>query len=368
MSLKDLIINKIKTKGPITVSEYMDDCLFNEQYGYYRIHNPLGDRGDFITAPEISQIFGELIGIWIIDLWQRSGQPGLLNLIELGPGHGTMMADILRILPEELRAKTNTHLVEVNEILINLQKQKLSGQNIHWHSSIPDAFDAISDGFTIVLANEFFDVLPIHQLIMSDSGWQERYVDCKKDKLVFSTGPVSANIYPPLTEISQIPTGSVYEICPLAFEVLTLVSEFMLKQNGAFLAFDYGFVLNTFGDTLQAVHSHSYHDILKDPGNSDLTAHINFFKFVEHLSNFDLNIFGPNLQGTFLSELGIDIRAHTLKSKATELQAAEIDRSVHRLINTTQMGELFKVLCIASKSLPKPSGFATCFTHQTSVM
>lgn len=363
MMLKEYLIKKIKRDGPITMADYMHECLYNPQFGYYQTRNPIGAAGDFITAPEVSQLFGELIGIWLLDLWQRSDQTAPLNLVEFGPGQGTMMADILRTLADKVQVQV--HLVEVNQTLIKVQKQKLPYPNVQWHKTIPQAVASITQGTTIFLANEFFDALPIHQLVKSDIGWQERYITIDaEDNLKFSDGELSRKIYPPPIDLSEVRNGAIYEYNPVSLEVTELVSKFLEQQLGAFLIIDYGTIENLLGDTLQAIRHHSYNNILEDPGNADLTAHINFFKLVEQAKNFDVNIFGPNLQGTFLSELGINIRAKELKNNASEMQIAEIDRAVHRLTSTIQMGNMFKVLCLTSKNLPKPSGFATCSINQ----
>ena len=202
--LRDLIAES----GPLSVAKYMEACLYHPQHGYYRTHNPIGAQGDFITAPEISQVFGELIGAWFIDLWVRMGQPAPINLIELGPGRGTLLQDFLRIAPDSFKCAATLHLVEINEVLKEIQQQSLEGYQPHWHTTIDDALARCTEGAVFIIANEFFDALPIHQFIND----QEKVIkfDSQKNCLAYDFVPAK---------------HQALETCPLAIEITRKITD-----------------------------------------------------------------------------------------------------------------------------------------------
>jgi SAM-dependent MidA family methyltransferase len=338
----------------------MDLCLTHPRHGYYVSRDPFGREGDFITAPEVSQMFGELLGLWTASVWKAMGSPPLLRLIELGPGRGTMMADALRalrVLPPLFKA-LSVHLVDINPALRGKQRSMLSGiGNIGWHDSIDD----VPDGPAIILANEYFDVLPIHQAVRVDTGWHERVVEIGLDgELVFGIAaepmPRFEVLLPPL--VRAAPLGAVFEWRPDA-EIMKIATR-VRDQDGAALIIDYGHRRSDAGDTLQAIARHSFADPLKNPGQADVTAHVDFEALVRAAEDIGVRVHGPVPQGEFLTRLGIETRALTLMAKASHEVSEDISSALKRLIGGGRggMGELFKVLAISEPNLTALAGFA----------
>jgi NADH dehydrogenase [ubiquinone] 1 alpha subcomplex assembly factor 7 len=358
--LQSEIKTLIKASGPMPVWRYMELCLTHPKFGYYVSRDPLGREGDFTTAPEVSQMFGELLGLWAASVWKAIGSPSLLRLIELGPGRGTMMADALRalrVLPP-LYQSLSIHLVEINPVLRDKQKSTLSGaRNIAWHDSIDD----IPDGPTIILANEYFDVLPIHQMVKRETGWHERTVDIDASgKLVFSTAaeptPRFEVLLPPL--VRAAPVGAVFEWRPDA-EIMKIATR-VRDQDGAALIIDYGHVRSDAGDTFQAIARHSFTDPLKDPGQADVTAHVDFQALARAAEDLGARVHGPVPQGEFLKRLGIETRALTLMAKASHEVSEDISGALKRLTGGGRggMGSMFKVLAVSEPNLTSLAGFA----------
>ncbi len=357
-SLQSEIKRLIKASGPMPVWRYMELCLTHPEFGYYVSRDPLGREGDFTTAPEVSQMFGELLGLWAASVWKAIGSPPLLRLIELGPGRGTMMADALRalrVLPP-LYQSLSVHLVEINPVLREKQKSTLSGaRNIAWHDSIDD----VPDGPTIILANEYFDVLPIHQMVKRESGWHERTVDLDaSDKLVFGAAaepvPRFEVLLPPL--VRAAPVGAVFEWRPDA-EIMKIATR-VRDQDGAALIIDYGHVRSDAGDTFQAIVRHSFTDPLKNPGHADVTAHVDFQALARAAEDVGARVHGPAQQGEFLKRLGIETRALTLMAKATPEVSEDISSALKRLIGGGRggMGSMFKVLAVSEPHLTSLAG------------
>ena len=322
--LQSEIKKLIKSSGPMPVWRYMELCLTHPQYGYYVSRDPLGREGDFTTAPEVSQMFGELLGLWAASVWKAIGSPPLLRLIELGPGRGTMMADALRalrVLPP-LYQSLSVHLVEINPVLREKQKATLSGvRNIAWHDSI----DEVPDGPAVIFANEYFDVLPIHQVVKRETGWHERTVEIDDSgKLVFGVGreptPRFEVLLPPL--VRAAPVGAVFEWRPDA-EIMKIASR-VRDQDGAALIIDYGHLRSDAGDTFQAIARHSFTDPLKNPGQADVTAHVDFEALARAAEDVGARVHGPVPQGDFLKRLGIETRAVTLMAKASHEVSEDI--------------------------------------------
>ena len=337
----------IAIDGPIPVDRYMELCLGHPQHGYYVTRDPLGARGDFITAPEVSQMFGELIGAWAAAVWQQMGAPRELRLIELGPGRGTLMADALRAakaMPEFADA-LSVHLVEMSPALREAQQAKLGA--VTWHSQIED----VPEGPCITIANEFVDALPVDQLVKGRDGWHMRMVGVVDDHLAFVVSP---DALPGRTEI-EAPSGAILE--SRHDRPVALLARRMAGHGGAALVIDYGHAATGFGDTLQAVRGHRYADPLADPGESDLTTQVDFAALARTARREGARTHGPIPQGEFLRRLGIAQRAARLKQKATPQQAADIDSALARLTAADQMGELFKVLAIADAKLAALPGF-----------
>jgi NADH dehydrogenase [ubiquinone] 1 alpha subcomplex assembly factor 7 len=349
----------IKSSGPIPVWRYMELCLMHPQHGYYLSKDPLGREGDFITAPEVSQMFGELLGLWAASVWKAIDSPPILRLIEIGPGRGTLMADALRalrVLPPLYQALT-IHLVEVNPVLRDKQKSALSGtRNITWHDTIDD----VPDGPSVIFANEYFDVLPIHQAVKTENGWHERTVELDDSgKLVFATASDPIPRFDVLLPawVREAPVGAVFEWRPDA-EVMKIASR-VRDQEGAALIIDYGHVRSDAGDTFQAIAKHSFADPLKNPGQADVTAHVDFQALVRAAEDLGAGVHGPVPQGDFLKRLGIETRAVNLMAKATREASEDVASALKRLVGggSSGMGQMFKVLGISEPNLTTLAGF-----------
>ena len=349
----------IKSSGPMPVWRYMQLCLTHPEHGYYVSRDPLGREGDFTTAPEVSQMFGELLGLWAASVWKAIGSPPVLRLVELGPGRGTMMADALRalrVLPP-LYQSVSVHMVEINPVLRDKQKATLSGvRNVAWHDSI----DEIPEGPAIILANEYFDVLPIHQAVRRESGWHERVVELDDaGKLIFGAAPEPIPrfevLLPPL--VRAAPVGAVFEWRP-DLEIMKLATR-VRDQDGAALIIDYGHLRSDAGDTFQAVARHSFTDPLSAPGQADVTAHVDFQALARAAEDLGARVHGPVTQGEFLKRLGIETRAVTLMAKATHEVSEDISGALKRLTDSGRgsMGEMFKVLGVSEPQLTSLAGF-----------
>lgn len=355
-ALLQIIKDKIRENGPITIAEYMQLCLSHPVHGYYIKQDPFGTQGDFITAPEISQTFGELIGLWTADLWTRLGG-GPAALVELGPGRGTLMADALRAtrMVPEFHESLTVHMIETSPVLQTAQYYAL--QEMHPRLEWDETLDNLPDKPTFFIANEFFDALPIRQHVQTPNGLRERRVGVDDESgdlcYVMDVGGLSL-----AKGDKTIKDGTIIESCQAAKEVLGRLCDHLQKFGGAALIIDYGYLGDSHQDTLQAVKDHLYHPALKDPGNADLTAHVDFATLREVAEAHGVAAHGPVSQGKFLSRLGIDIRAEKLLANvAGEEQAEALIGGIRRLIDPAQMGELFKVLGILSDHAIEPAGF-----------
>jgi len=354
------LAQRIAQSGPITVADFMAAALSDPEFGYYAHRMPLGSEGDFVTAPEISQMFGELIGLWCVDLFEQLGSPAALRLIELGPGRGTLMADLWRaaaICPAFQKA-ARIRLVEINPTLRELQKAALDGLAAEWRASFAEAAPSEQDSPLIVIANEFFDALPVHQLEKTACGWRERMVgfDPGRQAFFFAAAPeptpVCAEIPPSLRDA---PSGSIFETGLEARALIKQIAAEIGASKGAALIIDYGHGESAIGDTLQAVRGHRYHDVLADPGLADITAHVDFATLIRAAAAKGVRCRGPVTQAEFLRRLGIAQRAGRLSQTRPE-RAEEISIALHRLIDGDKMGTLFKMLAVAERSLI-PVGF-----------
>jgi SAM-dependent MidA family methyltransferase len=350
----------IASSGPMPVWRYMGLCLTHPRYGYYVSRDPLGREGDFTTAPEVSQMFGELLGLWAASVWRAMDSPPELRLIELGPGRGTMMADALRalrVLPPLYQA-LSIHLVEINPVLREKQKATLSGvRNITWH----DHLDEVPPGPSVILANEYFDVLPVHQMVKREAGWHERTVEIGADgNLAFGASaepmPRFEVLLPPL--VRAAPVGAVFEWRPDA-EIMKIATR-VRDDGGAALIIDYGHLRSDAGDTFQAIARHSFADPLKNPGQADVTAHVDFQALVRAAEDLGAQVHGPVPQGEFLRRLGIEQRAATLMAKTTPEVSEDISGAMKRLTEGGRggMGSMFKVMAISAPALETLAGFA----------
>jgi len=355
--LKDEIVAMIAQEGPITLERYMSLCLSHPKYGYYITRDPFGQNGDFVTAPEISQMFGELLGVWLVEAWRAAGSPSPVRLAELGPGRGTLMSDVLRvarIAPPFLEALT-LHLVETSPVLRERQRETLAGagKEPQWHSDAGE----IPPGPAFILANEFFDALPVRHFVKTIGGWRERLVGLGHEgELTF--GLLDA---PREDLVVEAKEGSIIEIGAAGQTVMADLAARIAAQGGAMLAIDYGYEHTSLGDSFQAVKGHDYVDPLAEPGEADLTAHVDFAALARAARGVGAKVLGPTTQGAFLQRLGITQRAATLARKATPEQAEAIGAALRRLTDAEDprdMGALFKVVAITHPALPDLPGFA----------
>jgi len=345
--LKDRLIAKIKAEGPITVAEYMTICLLDPVHGYYPTRDPLGSDGDFITAPEISQMFGEIIGLWCVQTWQDMGRPETVQLIELGPGRGIMMSDILRAaqLDKDFLKAVSVTLIEASPALEAVQGKTLGKAPcpISWALSLEKA----PTGPSIIIGNEFLDCLPIRQFIQKDrfagrAGWQERMVALDDGNLRFGVSPavISESLQATLPEAQEeAKNDDLLETCPASAQIIDQIKERFETYIGRALFIDYG-----------------PETTVSDPGNTDLTARVDFGALIEMAKAVDLSATTPVPQREFLSKLGLEMRAVAL-SRAKPDSRDKIARQLHRLTASDEMGELFKAICFQSDGLELPLGF-----------
>lgn len=350
MSLKDDLIARIAASGPITVADFMAEALLHPRYGYYATGDPLGASGDFITAPEISQMFGELVGLSLAQSWLDQGAPSPFSLAELGPGRGTLMADMLRVTKSVpgFHAAIQVVLVEASATLRARQSEALTGVQATWYDSVDD----LPEMPLWLVANEFFDALPIRQFQRDGQFWRERRVGGTDEELIF--GLAAPAPQPDLDDrLKDTKDGDIVETCPAGAAIMSRIGQHIASHGGAALIFDYG-DWRSLGNTLQAVRGHAPTDPLADPGHADLTAHVDFEALANHAHPAAYSRLTP--QGVFLERLGITARAQNLAGK---LNGAALDAHVaahRRLTHPEEMGNLFKVLGVFPASAAPPPG------------
>lgn len=350
-ALADILIRQIAATGPITLADYMAACLLHPQHGYYTTRDPFGAAGDFTTAPEISQMFGEMLGLCLAQAWLDQGQPAPFVLAELGPGRGTLMADVVRATARVpgFRDARRLHLVEQSPVLRHQQQRALAGLSVDWHDDVSD----LPDAPLFLLANEFFDALPIRQFTRKRDGWAETMVGHSNNRLVF--GQTTAT---PLSHLAQrladTTIGDVVEICPSAQGIMNQIATRIAARGGAALVVDYG-DWGSKGDTFQAMRNHAYADPLAEPGLADLTAHVDFAALADAAPGVR---HGFSAQGALLAQLGIAARAAQLaKVLAGDALTSHL-AAVRRLTSPSEMGQLFKVLALSPQGGPPVPGIA----------
>ena len=363
MSLKTRMADLIAAQGPISVAQFMTVALLDPKEGYYATRDPFGAGGDFTTGPEISQMFGEMVGLWLVQAWADQGCPKNPRLVELGPGRGTLMADILRtakVAPEFLM-DLEVVLIEASPVLQEMQADKLRGlgADISWQ---PQFDDSLADRPLFLVANEFFDALPVRQYVKTERGWCERMITEKDGELAFALAPVPL---PPAAQpagLERAPEGGVYETSPAATALAEDIARSIAARGGAGLIIDYGYdALDNskragFAETLQAVSGHRFADVLAEPGEDDLSAHVDFAALGAAGKRGGAQPFGPVTQGAFLAHLGITERAEQLMQANPE-QAPDLLAAVERLIGHDAMGRLFKVLALLPPAITDVAGF-----------
>ncbi len=344
----------IAAGGPISVSEYFALCLSDPAHGYYMSRDPFGRAGDFTTAPEISQMFGELVGVWLASAWRALGKPARPLIAEIGPGRGTLANDIARTLDKvepALRRLARFKLIETSERLRQVQATTLRGMGrFDWHASI----DELPHEPLLIVGNEFFDAIPIRQYVKSNGGWRERMVGLDEDgrlALVAGAGSLDATLLP--VEADTAPDGAIFEVAPARAALMQAIAERIAEKGGAGLFIDYGALAWGLGDTLQAVRRHRTEDALESPGEADLTSHVDFSALAAAARAAGLDVHSAT-QCTFLLELGLLERAGRLGAAAGEAERELISAAVERLAGPDQMGNLFKVMAIVPKGVSIP--------------
>lgn len=350
LTLGQRLARQIEAGGPISIAHYMAEANAH----YYATRDPLGVAGDFTTAPEISQMFGELIGLCLADAWSRSGRRADPLYVELGPGRGTLAADALRAM-ESAALAPKAHFVETSPALRHRQRSAVP------HAAFHDDPDSIPDrGPLLIVANEFFDALPIRQIVRGDHGWRERAVirgaGDAGDSFMAIPGYRRVDALVP-SHLAAAPVGSIIETCPAGAAVALALANRIARQGGIAIFIDYGYEGPAVGDTLQAVRGHRMTDPFRDVGESDLTAHVDFATLGNMARQAGLNVLGPVGQGAFLTMLGIDARAASL-SRSAPARAAEVETARARLVDADQMGTLFKAMAIVHPDWARPEGFA----------
>ena len=362
-ALKDKILRLIRAQGPISVAHYMQIALGDPECGYYMRADPIGR--DFITAPEISQIFGELIGLMFVQAWEDRGRPKRFHLVELGPGRGTLMADLLRaakIRPGFIDAAA-VSLVETSPALRAIQARTLAGVEVNWCASVGEV---PQDAPLFLVANEFFDALPARQFVRGERGWHERMVTAKDETLIFALSPEAA--FPPprswgggppqaVEGAGAPPAGAVFESSPASQAIIQDIAHRITVQGGIALIVDYGHAETGFGDTFQAMKTNAYADLLAEPGEADLTFHVDFAALARAAREAGAHMCAIQTQSALLESLGIHARASRLKQMQPD-QADNIDSAVSRLTGPAQMGALFKAMAICERQPPGVPGFS----------
>lgn len=347
-SLKHRLKRLIGTTGPISVADYMAACLGDRESGYYTTREPFGRDGDFITAPEISQMFGELIGIWCVGIWDALGRPDNAVLCEIGPGRGTLMSDMLRTIAKlapQMSGSMCIAMVETSPRLVEKQKQKLGRENVEWFKQFSD----VPGGPLILVSNELFDAIPFRQFVKSNGRFVERLIALnEQDEFYFisGTGGIDEALLPAGHQTA--PEGTIFEAAPARTALMQEIAQRIAISRGAALSIDYGHLQSGFGDTLQAMLKHAYDDVFAHPGEADLTSHVDFDMLEKTARNCGCKT-ATMTQGDFLLGMGLVDRAGRLGAGREGAFQNKLRQDVERLAAPDQMGTLFKVLAIADK-------------------
>jgi NADH dehydrogenase [ubiquinone] 1 alpha subcomplex assembly factor 7 len=343
--LPERLARAITLGGPMTVAQYMAAANAH----YYATRDPLGAAGDFITAPEISQMFGELVGLWLADLWHRARTPAA-HYVELGPGRGTLAADALRAMAKA-GLEPSVHFVETSPVLRAIQAERVPG--VIWHDDVTSLPD---DAPLLIIANEFFDALPVHQMIRREDTWHERRIACQDTIFL----PVVGKKLPDEIvheALRDAPPGSIIETSPASIAIVRALAKRLAAQGGAALIVDYGYDGPSIGETLQALKGHGFANPFDNPGAHDLSAHVDFATLANMALLTGARVSGPVPQGDWLGRLGIIERAAAL-AKAQPYRGAEIAAAHRRLTHPQEMGTLFRAMALTAPDWPEPEGFA----------
>ncbi len=345
--LKARIAEQIEALGPIPVNEYMALCLFDPRDGYYTTREPFGADGDFVTAPEISQMFGELVAVWLYQAWLAIGRPLPVTIAEIGPGRGTLMKDMRRTLSRldaTLATAARFAMIETSERLRDVQQRTLAAaaSAIVWHETI----DTLPRQPLLIVGNELFDAIPVRQFVRAGAGWRERMVGLDDDgalRFFAGAGSVDTGLLPEGAD--DAPQGAIVEVAPARAALMAAIAERLASDRGAGLFIDYGHLRSGVGDTLQAVRRHDHEDVLANPGEADLTTHVDFAVLAAVARSHGLGAHMAT-QGEFLLGMGLLERAGRLGANADEAERERISDAVERLAGPQAMGDLFKVLAV----------------------
>lgn len=354
-ALKTRIASLVAASGPISVADYMALCLFDPEHGYYTTREPFGAAGDFTTAPEVSQMFGELVAVWLYAAWQASGRPANATLAEIGPGRGTLMKDILRVLHSldaAFVANASVALVETSPRLREVQRQTLAAGSVklEWHETV----STLPLAPLFIVGNELFDAIPTRQFVKIGIAWHERAIGLDATgELAFVAGPATIDAAMLPAEAADAPAGSIFEFAPARTATMEAIAERISATGGAGLFADYGHLKPGIGDTLQALRKHQYDDVLAHPGEADLTSHVDFsaLALAARAHGLDVDL---ATQGEFLLAMGLLERAGKLGANADATAREKISCEVERLAGPDAMGSLFKVLAIAPRGTKLP--------------
>lgn len=342
--------------GPISVAKFMTLALTHPEYGYYTGQPVFGKDGDFVTAPEINQTFGEVLGLWLVAAWESQGRPRPFSLLEMGPGRGTLMWDVLnaaRVRPDFIDS-LSLHLVECSPQMVDAQRSKLDRWNIHWHRHLTSALELIQGQPLFFLGNEYLDALPVHQYEKTDGGFCERLINVtrpgSRHDFCFTLSPPEISVR---FSDDDAPIGTIKEICPDAQKTILMTSAHIQRHGGAGLFVDYGYCHDEWGDTFQAVRHHQYHNPFDDVGMVDLSAHVDF-GVLKRIADGHLPCGGVSIQnqGDFLVDNGLMVRADRLVLTMDSESRNLFLTGIHRLIDGSEMGKLFKVMTLMGGQKP----------------
>ena len=350
------IINILKEKKSIPLDQFINISLYDKKFGYYMKNNPFGKKGDFITSPQVSNLFGEMLAVWCVAFWKNIGSPNKITLVELGPGDGSLCENLLNAFSkfEKFYNSLEINLLEISEKLKKIQKSKVNNNKVKWIKNISE----INSGPTIFLGNEFFDSLPIKQLLIKKKLYFEKHVTLSKNKkLKFFHKKANKNLVREIKKLNLTSESKIIEYPIKAIEFLQIIAKKINKHDGCLLMIDYGYTKNRNGNTLQSVKKHKYIDVFYKPGNSDITSLINFNLFQKVLNKNKLDVKKIASQGEFLQKIGILERANILAKKMTFREKANLFYRLKRLLDSKEMGNLFKVILAQKKGKKFSLGF-----------
>lgn len=352
--LAAILARRIAAAGPVTLADYMAECLLHPEHGYYTTRPPFGAAGDFTTAPEISQMFGEMLALSLAQAWTDQGKPGGCVIAEIGPGRGTLMADVLRTIRAVpgMRAAMSAHLVEASPALRARQAEALAGEDAVWHDRIAD----LPQAPLFLLANEFFDALPIRQFVRAGPGWRERVVTLAPDGRLAPALTAPAPLGELAGRIGDTQDGNVVELCPAAGPIAAEIAARIARHGGAAIIVDYG-GWHSLGDTFQAVRGHATADPFAEPGLADLTAHVDFEPIARAARDAGAAATGLTPQGVLLERLGIAARAERLSRGLDAARLTQHLAAHRRLTHPDEMGRVFKAIAFHPEGAPPPPGF-----------